>query len=90
MHSEIFIVYDASDGHVVEYFHHEVVNFNVVPADDFLPECEVLCHVSAFVIASQQDHFLGEVYLYRKKQNHAVEAEDATIYVISEEQIVDV
>lgn len=52
MHTEVFVVYDTSERHAIEYFHDKVIEFYVVTIDDLLSESEILSHVSALVIAS--------------------------------------
>lgn len=63
MHSEVLSVYDGGDGHVIEALHEKVVSINIVSCDHFLSESEVLSHVSALVITSQQYHILRVIQL---------------------------
>lgn len=52
VHCEVLAINYASDRHVIEELHEEIVGFGVVAGDDFLAEGEVLSHVPAFVVSS--------------------------------------
>ena len=63
MHGEVLAVYNAGKRQAVEALHEQVVHLLVVPLDHFLSECEVLRHIPALVISSQDYHVLGVVEL---------------------------
>ena len=63
MHSKVLVVNNRCDWHCVKAFHEEVVNIIIESCDYFLPEGEILSHVSGFMVASEQHHVLWVIQL---------------------------
>ena len=63
MHGEVLAVHNARKGQAVKAFHEQVVHLLVIPLDHLLSESEVLRHVPALVISSQDYHVLWIVEL---------------------------
>jgi hypothetical protein len=63
VHGKVLAVNDAGEWQAVEAFHEQVVHLLVVTLDHFLSEREILRHVSALVVSSQDYHVLRIVEL---------------------------
>ena len=88
MHRQILLGDVAGDGHRVEDVHEQIVHFGVEALHDFVAERERFCHVARLVIATEQDYILWEVQLDREEEQADFDAEDASIYVVSKEEVV--
>lgn len=89
MHREVLLADIAGDGHGVKDFHEKVVNLRVKALQDFIAESERLCHVAGLVVAAQKHHILWEVKLDGEQKDADFNAEDATINVVTKEEIVE-
>ena len=63
MHAKILAVNYARQRHTIKNLHHYIVNFHIVSLDALLPEREILSHIPAFMISSQQNELLRIVKL---------------------------
>ncbi len=79
----IALMADAGDGHGIEDFHEQVVNFYIEALHDFIAEGESLSHVARLVIASQKDNVLREVQFYREKEDAHLNALNASVSLLS-------
>ena len=89
MHSEVFTVNESSKRHGIEKLHENLVSFFVVASNDFFSEGEALSHVSTLVIASEHNACFLEIELDAAKQEDDLHAVNASVYVISEEEVTD-
>ena len=89
MHGEVLFRDVARNGHRIKYLHEQVINFDIKALQDFIPECECLSHISRLVIASQHHYVLWEVLLDSEEKNADFDTKDATIDVVSQEEIVE-
>jgi hypothetical protein len=88
MHRQVLLRDIAGDGHGIEDFHEQVVNFYIEALHDFIAEGESLSHVARLVIASQKDNVLREVQFYREKEDAHLNALNASVNVVAQEEIV--
>lgn len=89
MHGQVFTGDIARDGHRIENFHEQVIDFSIEALQDFVAEGESFGHVSRLVIASQHHDVSGEVLLNGKEKNADLDAEDATVDIVTEEEVVE-
>lgn len=89
MHRKVLFGDLCGDGHGIENFHEEVVDFLVKSVEHFLPEGEGFRHVARLVVPPQQHHTLGEIQLNRKQQSAHLDAENASVDVVSHEEVVE-
>lgn len=54
MHSKILLSCQSRKRESIEGFHDEVIDFLVKFLNSFFPKCEMIGHVSSFVIPSQK------------------------------------
>ena len=88
MHRQVLLADRARDGHRIENFHEQVIDFNIEALQDFVAEGESFGHVSRLVIASQHDDVSWEVLLDGEEQNADLDPLDATIDIVTQEEIV--
>ncbi len=89
MHGQVLLRNVTRDWHRIEYVHEKVIHFSVEALHYLVAEGERLSHVARLVVASEQHHVLGEVELYSKEQHADFDTEDATVYVVSQEEVVE-
>ena len=89
MHGQVFTGNVTRDGHRIKNFHEQVIDFTIEALQDFVAEGESFGHVSRLVIASQHHDVSGEVLLDGKEKNADLDAEDATIDIVTEEEVVE-
>jgi hypothetical protein len=63
MHGKIFAIDYCRNRHIIETFHEKVVSFLIITSDDLFTEGEILGHISAFMVTSQQHYVLGIIQL---------------------------
>ena len=88
MHGEVLSRDVARDGHRIEYFHEEIVHFDIEALQDFVSESERLSHVPRLVISSEHDHIAGEVLLDREEKYAYLNAKNTAIDIVTEEQVI--
>ena len=89
MHGQVLLGDVTGDGHCVEDVHEHVVYLVVEALQYLVAERKSLSHVSRFVVASEQDHVLGEVKFDREEQHAHFDSKNSTVNVVSKEEIVE-
>ena len=88
MHGQVLARDITGDGHGIEYFHEEVVDFDVEALQDFVAERERLGHVSRLVVPPEHHHVAREVLLDREQQNAHLDPKDPPIHVVAQEEVI--
>ena len=66
MHAQVVAIHVCCDWHSFERINELLVNVLILEfLQDFGPECEMLCHSSAFVVSSEHYHLSGEIQLHK-------------------------
>ena len=89
MHCKIPVIDNTCKWHWVKSLHRCSVNFFVELVDSLFSERKVLGHVSSLVVASEEQHALRMSHFQRKEQDHSLNGKHASVYVVSEKQVVD-
>ena len=88
VHGQVLARDITGDGHGIEYFHEEVVDFDVEALQDFVAERERLGHVSRLVVPPEHHHVAREVLLDREQQNAHLDPKDPPIHVVAQEEVI--
>jgi len=88
MHRQVLFRDVTGDGHGIEDLHEQVVDFDIKALHDFVAEGESLSHVTRLVIASQKDNVFREVQFYREEEDAHLDALNASVNVVAQEEIV--
>ncbi len=87
VNAEELLVHNSSQRQAAEGLDAGVVNSLGVCVPTFQLEGEVVCQVAAFVIAPEEPERVWVMDLERPQVEHAFDAEVASIYIVSKEEI---
>ena len=86
MHTEVQSVDEGCNRKLVKCLHDVVVEFAIVQIDTLLSEVELLGHLSAFVVTSQQEDVVRKPLLQSKEQQHDFGAVATSVHVVAQEK----